>query len=77
MKSPTSELLTVAEAAHRLKLKPCTLRKWLVQRRIPYTKIGERAVRIPREWVERKICEGWRDAVTIVENVGIQGEGHR
>ncbi|MDI3467897.1 MAG: hypothetical protein OJF50_006718 [Nitrospira sp.] len=63
MKLQASDLLTVNETAVRLNLKPATIRKWMVQRRAPYTKVSGRAVRIPRDWVEAKIRDGWREAV--------------
>ena len=36
------ELLTLPEAAERLRLKPSTLRAWILKRRIPYVKLGSR-----------------------------------
>ena len=57
-----SQLLTVEEAALRLGLKPCTIRRWILERRIDYVKNG-RSVRIPQEAVERIITEGFRPAI--------------
>ena len=35
-------LLTVLEAADILRLKPATIRAWILKRRIPYVKLGGR-----------------------------------
>ncbi len=43
-----TRLLTVAEAAQALGLKPATVRAWLLRRRLPRVSCG-RAVRIPAE----------------------------
>jgi excisionase family DNA binding protein len=56
-------LLTVAEAARRLGLKECTIRRRILERRIAYVKNG-RAVRIPVEVVEDVISQGWREAIS-------------
>jgi excisionase family DNA binding protein len=37
-----SQLLTVKEAATRLRLKPTTIRAWILNRKIQYAKIGGR-----------------------------------
>ena len=37
-----SGLLTVAEAAQLLRLKPSTIRDWILKRRIPFVKISRR-----------------------------------
>jgi excisionase family DNA binding protein len=37
-----SQLLNVNEAAARLRLKPTTIRAWILNRRIQYAKIGRR-----------------------------------
>jgi excisionase family DNA binding protein len=36
------ELLNVTEAANRLRLKPSTIRAWILNRRIQYVKLGGR-----------------------------------
>jgi excisionase family DNA binding protein len=36
------ELLTLPEAAERLRLKPSTLRAWILKRRIAFVKLGGR-----------------------------------
>jgi excisionase family DNA binding protein len=59
----TSErLVTVREAAARTGRKVSTWRKDILKRRVPYVKIG-RSVRIPVEFIERVIREGWRDPI--------------
>jgi excisionase family DNA binding protein len=62
MKTVSERLLTVAEAARRLGLKECTIRRRILERRIAYVKNG-RAVRIPVEVVEDVISQGWREPV--------------
>jgi len=37
-----SDLLTVGEAADFLRLRPATIRAWLLKRRLTYVKIGRR-----------------------------------
>jgi excisionase family DNA binding protein len=49
------DLLTIAEAASLLTLKPSTLRAWILRRRIPFCKVG-RLVRIRREDIEAVIA---------------------
>ena len=58
---------TVAESAVRLGLKPSTIRKLILTRRIGYTKIG-RAVRIPETELERLISSGYRPAVRQIND---------
>jgi excisionase family DNA binding protein len=60
MSNPT--LLTIREASNRLGLQESTLRKWLLQRRIAYCKLG-RSVRVPAQVVEKLIAEGYREAI--------------
>ena len=62
MKNASELLLTVAEAARRLGLKECTIRRRILERRIAYVKNG-RSVRIPIEVVEDVIARGWREPV--------------
>ena len=38
----SSELLTLLEAADVLRLKPSTIRAWILKHRIPYVKLGSR-----------------------------------
>lgn len=51
-----TKLLSVKEASEMLAVKPATVRGWLVKRRLPRVNCG-RAVRIPREAVEKFIAE--------------------
>lgn len=46
-----ADLLTIPEAAAALRLKPSTIRAWILDRKIPFCKIG-RLVRIRRTDVE-------------------------
>jgi excisionase family DNA binding protein len=59
-------LMTVPEAAEAMALKSSTIRKWILERRIPYVRLGKRAIRIPRTWIEEQIHEGWHEAVRQV-----------
>ena len=61
------QLLTVREVSERLGLRESTLRKWVLERRIAYHKIG-RAVRVPTEAVTRLIRESYREPVEHGEN---------
>jgi excisionase family DNA binding protein len=44
-------LLTVIEAADTLRLKPSTIRAWILRKRIPYVKLGSRV------FLRRSDCE--------------------
>ncbi len=68
MKRATQKLLTVFQLEELTGRKVSTWRKAISQRRIPVVRIG-RSVRVPAEYVERMIEEGWRDPVE-------PGEGH-
>jgi excisionase family DNA binding protein len=50
-------LLTVDGVAQRLALKPCTIRKWISQGKIPVVRIG-RAVRLRQADIEAIIKNG-------------------
>jgi len=54
----TTELLRVEEAAAFLNMKASTIRAWVLRRKLPHVRVGARAVRIPREALERLIVEG-------------------
>ena len=58
----SKQLLTVPEVATRLGLKPATIRRRILERRIAYVKLG-RAVRIPIEAVEALIAASYRPAI--------------
>lgn len=52
-----TDLLRVEEAAEFLNVKPSTIRAWLLRRKLPFVKVGERCVRIPRQAVERLVTD--------------------
>ena len=52
---PDPGLLTIAEASAILRLRPSTLRAWILRRRLPYCKVG-RLVRIRRADVDALIA---------------------
>ena len=54
--------LTIREAAARTGLKESTLRKWVLQRRIAYCKLG-RAIRFPVGVIEKLIRDSYRDEI--------------
>lgn len=58
----SGKLLTVFEAEERTGRKASTWRRDILERRIPYVKIG-RSVRIPEEVVNDLIAKGWRDPI--------------
>ncbi len=58
----TGTLLSVREFAERLNVKPATIRRWLLLRKITSVKIG-RAVRIPSSEGDRVLAEGLRPAI--------------
>jgi excisionase family DNA binding protein len=49
------ELLTIPEAASLLRLRPSTIRAWVLRRKVPYCKVG-RLVRIRRADVDSLIA---------------------
>lgn len=57
-------LLTIPEAAGRLGLKPSTVRKMVLERRIDTIRPSVRAVRIPESAVTRILDRGFRPAVS-------------
>ena len=57
MKNIDQELLTVPEFASKLKVKECTVRKWLLLRRISALKVGRQLVRIPASELTRLLTE--------------------
>ena len=52
------EFLTVRQVAEVLNLKECTIRAWVLARRLAYVRIGRRALRIPVAEIERLISQG-------------------
>ena len=61
------ELFDIKEAAKFLCLKPATLRRWTFTRKIPFVKLGARAVRYRRADLERFIAEGQRPALRPID----------
>ena len=57
MRNPRT-LRTVREAADELSLSEHTIRSWLAQRKLSYTRLG-RAIRIPQEEIQRLREGGW------------------
>ncbi len=69
-------LLTVAEAATALGLKPSTIRKMILQRRLDVVRPTSRAVRIPLSGIRRILDRGYRPAVndgSIKQDTGGKG----
>ena len=58
MHSSKSELLTVDEFAAFLRVKPATIRDWVLRRRIPSYRVG-RLVRLKRADAEALIEDGF------------------
>ena len=63
------QLLTVTEASDVLRLKPSTIRSWLLKRRIPHIKLGGR-VFLRRADCQAVIEAGLRPAVIIPSSGG-------
>ena len=59
------DLLTIPETAALLRLKPSTVRAWVLRRKLPYCKVG-RLVRIRRSDIE---------AVIVASSVPARDEG--
>ena len=57
----SNKLLTVAEVAEALRIKPATVRSWLLRGKINSYRVG-RAVRIEEAEIERLLKEGRRPA---------------
>jgi excisionase family DNA binding protein len=53
--SEPSDLLTVREAAGLLRLKVSTIRAWVLQRRVPFVKLGGKRVLFRRQDLEALI----------------------
>lgn len=56
-----TKLFTVQETADALRIKPATVRAWVLRRRINSYRVG-RAVRIAAEEIERVLHDGLRPA---------------
>jgi excisionase family DNA binding protein len=56
--NPIPALLRVGEAAKLLNVQTSTIRAWVLRRKLPYVRIGTRAIRIPLDAVESIIRGG-------------------
>jgi len=56
-------LATIFETAKTLAMKESTIRKWIHQKRIPYVRVGARAVRVPWAWIEEQIQRGYSQPI--------------
>jgi excisionase family DNA binding protein len=54
--SPEQALLTVRETAAVLRLSTSTIRSWILQRRIPFVKLYNKAIRFRRTDIEALIA---------------------
>lgn len=58
-------LLTVFQVAEALGLKPSTIRKMILERRIDFVRPTSRAVRIPEGVVQWIIDQGYQEAIGV------------
>lgn len=65
MKQPPGNLLPIHEAAARLGLKPSTIRKMIMQKRITVFHPTPRAVRISEQTINEILARGYRPAVGV------------
>jgi excisionase family DNA binding protein len=59
----SDKLLTGAQVAERLGLKPVTIRQWIAKRKLASVKVGDRAIRIPESEVAKLIERGFVPAL--------------
>jgi excisionase family DNA binding protein len=64
-----SASLTIAEAASLLRLKPSTMRAWILRRKLPYCKVG-RLVRIRRADVDNFLAASLVPSRPLVDRDG-------
>ena len=62
-----TRLLTVPEVATQLAVQPCTIRKWINQRRLAVVRVGQRAIRVQQADVDQIIREGFCPAISLEE----------
>ena len=70
-------LLRVEEAAHRLGLKPATVRKMIYRREISCVRPTKRAVRVREEDIEALMRVGWRPRTTGEAKSAAAGSSER
>jgi excisionase family DNA binding protein len=63
LKHESDKLLTGAQVAEMLSLKPVTIRQWIAKRKLASVKVGDRAVRIPASEVAKLIERGFVPAL--------------
>jgi excisionase family DNA binding protein len=56
-KEKVVDLLRVEQAADFLNVQPSTIGAWLLRRKLPKVRIGDRCVRIPRSALEKLVAE--------------------
>jgi excisionase family DNA binding protein len=64
MKESPGNLVSVPEAAAKLGLKPSTIRKMIMQRRIEVFRPTPRSVRISERTIEAILAKGFRPAIS-------------
>ena len=64
MEKTTKRLLTLMECETRTGRKVATWRKAIARREIPFVHLG-RSVRIPEEFIDALIKDGWHDPVVV------------
>lgn len=69
------ELLTIPEAASMLRLKPSTLRAWILRRKIAFCKVG-RLVRIPRQAIEQFVLSSTIPPTGAISDASIRQSHH-
>jgi len=57
-----ARLLRAEEAADKLSLKVSTIRRWILEKRLPTVKLG-RAIRIPEDAINKIIADAYRDSL--------------
>ena len=57
-----NRLLRVEEFADALGIKASCVRRWILERKISYVKVGNKLIRIPMSEADRIISEGLRPA---------------
>ena len=62
-KADLGKLLTCEQAAEALGLRPSTIRRMVLERRIDTVRPSRRSVRIPSEAVRRILEQGYRPAI--------------